>query len=207
MKVSLIGMSNIGKSHLAKRLEAECGFTRIDCDNLIRERLGLHLFSGKESSESLELADWLGQPYSDKYADRSNVLLQIESLVMEEVLEILKNASRSEQIVIDTSGSVIYLDEAVISELRALTTIFYLDISPLSFDILFKKYCDQPKPVIWGDAFNQRKNEEGSIAVKRCYPDLLQFRVAQYQKLAHVILAFERHSGSCVDPLSLITPA
>ena len=122
MIITLVGMSNCGKTHWSKRLEEE-GWTRIGCDDLIARRLlPLADQSGQEGGTSL--AGWLGQPCDVGFRDREKKCVEAEQAVMHEVIARAKNETGD--VVIDTSGSVIYTDEATRQALRDLSCVVYL---------------------------------------------------------------------------------
>lgn len=199
--MTLIGMSNIGKSRWSKRLAAESGFARIACDALIEERLGAELrprgFAGIHG-----VARWMGQPYDPQYPETGAQYLAHERAVMEDVLARL-GAPDAPPTVIDTTGSVIYTGGDIAARLRDLTRVVYLEASPEHVTQLFERYMASPKPVIWGDAFAPHAGETPGDALKRCYPELLRFRAARYAALAHVTIPFERHRAADADLMAL----
>ena len=75
MQLTLIGMSGVGKSHWSKKMEA-LGYRRYSCDELIADRLGTEL--GKKGKATLNLAKWMGQPYSEGYQDAEALYLELE---------------------------------------------------------------------------------------------------------------------------------
>src|SRR5258706_6711991 len=119
MKISLIGMSGSGKTYWSEKL-AQKGFTIFCCDALIEKKLGVELTSlGYNGIE--DVAKWMGQPFSAQYKQTSKRYLQFEQEVMEEFLQFLEKTKDDENIVIDTTGSVIYLDKNIIKKLSQLT--------------------------------------------------------------------------------------
>lgn len=128
MIYTLIGMSNLGKTHWAERLKGECGFTRIDCDALVEDKLGVQLktlgYTGIE-----EVAKWMGFPFDAQYPQTSAEFVQAERAVMLEIIDQLRTSSANQPTVIDTCGSVIYTGDEVIASLRELSTVIYLEAS------------------------------------------------------------------------------
>ena len=90
MHITLVGMSNIGKTHWSNRLAAEAGFERIDCDFLVEQKLGTELtklgYAGIE-----DVAKWMGQPYASQYPDTSQKFVNCERAVMREILDKLQS--------------------------------------------------------------------------------------------------------------------
>src|SRR5438477_3686876 len=119
MKLSLVGMSGIGKTYWSKQLETH-GFKTICCDDLIGKELEKELqkfhYQGTKG-----LSEWMGQPYDTRYTENSKKYLELERKVMDTALCYLQQAATDENIVIDTTGSVIYMDRQILSRLSKLT--------------------------------------------------------------------------------------
>ncbi len=196
MRISLIGMSNIGKSSCAQLL-AEAGYTHVDCDALIEKRLEA-AHEGASYNGIGDIAGWMGYPYSPQYEKNSALYLKFEGEVMHETLAFLEN-HRDAPVVIDTTGSVIYLDPALLSKLRSKTRIVYLEPSEEQMQNLFSYYYSNPKPVIWNDCYAPQEGEAPEAALKRCYPALLRARAEKYKNLAHHVIPVEEmmaHKGN-----------
>ena len=206
MHITLIGMSNIGKSRWSKRLEAESGFERVACDDLVERKLAPELIKHGYAGIR-DVAKWMGQPFDPQYPDTSAKYLACEQAVMRETIERLKNPAAGKPpkpLVIDTTGSVIYLGEEIAKQLRALTRIVYLEASPEHSARLFDRYMHSPKPVIWDGAYTPQAGEAPQDTLKRCYPELLRRRAALYKEIAHVIIPYEKHHGRDMNITSLI---
>ncbi len=192
MRVSFIGMSNIGKSFWSKRVAAETGCPRIDCDTLIEKKLAPELAT--EGYRGLQgVAKWMGFPFNPSYAQNSRRYIELEQSVMRETLDTLHSNAPS-RIVVDTTGSVIYTGDDMLSELRATTRIIYLEASEDHIKTLFRRYTAHPKPVIWHESYKPETGESPQQTLKRCYPELLRDRARRYRDIAHVIIPFEKHS-------------
>ncbi len=198
MHITLIGMSNIGKTHWAKRLVAESGFTRVDCDQIIEDRLGPELtklgYAGIR-----DVAKWMGQPYAPQYPETSRKFSEWEQITTQEIIEQIRNAPKDKKLVIDTCGSIIYLQPAMLGELRELTRVVYLEASPDHVTQLFERFIAEPKPIIWGDIYAPNPGEGQDDALKRCYPLLLQARDKRYRQMAHVSVPFAAHRAGNAD--------
>lgn len=182
-------MSGSGKSYWAKQLESK-GFRRFSIDEILEEKLsdGLkHLgYSGIN-----DLAKWMRQPYEDRYAATSRTYLDYEKKAMLETLHFIEMQNNEhENIVIDTTGSVIYLDEEILEKLSNLTKVVYLDTPASVKQEMYELYKKEPKPVIWGESFYQKNGESPVTALARCYPELLAFRTKQYEKLADITMDY-----------------
>ena len=64
LRLSFIGMSNVGKSFRSKVLETNFGFLRYSVDDDIMHRL--------ELASMEHMAEWLGFPYSPQYPKNEN---------------------------------------------------------------------------------------------------------------------------------------
>lgn len=183
--IALIGMSNIGKSHWAKRL-AKAGYKRYTIDDMIADKLAdLHVH------DVSDLARWLGQPWSPGHAEREQIYLDLENESVLEALEIVEKSEPGDKIVIDTTGSMFYTPESTAKKLKQTAKIVYL-IAPdhIRRDML-QKYIDEPKPVIWGSMFEQKALETRGQALARCYEELLTYRTKLYEQYAEVTIGYD----------------
>lgn len=177
LKIALLGMSNIGKSHFAKRLACDYGFKSIEIDAIIQEKLGT------DSME--EHAKWLDQPYSDGYAEREDEAMRLESLACNEAMDLCVSGSNS---VLDMPGSVIYVDDSVLSRLQSEFWILYIEADKSDIERLKTLYYSSPKPLIWRDSFVRIPNNTPHQSVMKSYPKLLENRAAKYEQLADITL-------------------
>ena len=201
LRLALIGMSGAGKSFWAKRL-ASTGFPAVSCDDRIEERLAPRLASGGYSGIN-GVAGWMGWPDSPIYAEREAQYLSEETAVLDDILNTLQQ-SRETSLILDTTGSVIYVGNHLLLRLRRLMTIVYLAASPAEQQLLVERYLNDPKPVLWRGAFQPKPHETPRETVARCYPTLIEARRQSYQALAHVTLPVARlHDGS-LDASALI---
>lgn len=211
MKISLIGMSNSGKTHWSTKLSQELekiGFARFCCDDLIEQKLDKELkkqgFSG-----IADVARWMGQPYEKKYKENSQKYLKLEKEAMEEILKNLKNMAKEQNAVVDTTGSVIYLGDKFMERLRKATTIVYLDTPFSEQKKMYDNYIKNPKPVIWGNSFKKINGQSSFEALSSCYPKLLAFRTKRYKKFADKTLDYHlvrRPNFSVGEFLNNISP-
>jgi len=195
MVITFIGLSGCGKSYLSERIALEKNFHRIDCDTLIEERLKPHLEAGGFSSIE-GVAKWMGQPYETHFKQRQQAYLDEEKAVMQETLKTLgpDGWGLDKDFVIDTTGSVIYMDEEILSGLKQRSRIIYLGVPDTQLEFMFQQYLDEPKPVIWGDSYSLSEDETQQEALKRCYPELIKKRTELYYKYADVTLIIDREN-------------
>lgn len=190
MFISLIGMSGSGKSAWGKILERERGFKRYCCDDLIEEKLAPELTKLGYSGIN-DVSRWMGQPYDERYPETSRKYLDYEAESLREVLEEIKKMNKVDNVVVDTTGSVIYLPQELLEKLKKLTKIVYLKTPEHLMEEMIAKYVADPKPVIWGNLYQPKEGEAKEETLKRCYPDLLKYRAGLYEKLADLGLDYE----------------
>ena len=191
MHLSLIGMSGTGKSYWSSQL-SEKGFTLFCCDALIAKRLKEDLTT--PDGEVLSMGDWMGFPYQSNYQEREAKYLRHELDVLNEILTYLEIDPRAatENIIVDTTGSVIYAGDDLLRRLRRLTTIVYLD-TPLEVQERMRlAYVSNPPPVLWRDKFVKQPHETNQEALANSYPALLASRTQEYKKLTEVTLDYYR---------------
>lgn len=200
MRISLIGMAGSGKSYWSKRL-AEQGFTRFCCDELIAEKLAPKLAGTAE--RPLTMGEWMGFPYEAGYEVREARYLALEREVMAGIISSLEahEEKPNGDIVVDTTGSVIYAGKESLEKLRLSTTVVYLAISPEVREHLLSAYISNPHPMVWRGMFHREPHETDSEALVRCYPMLVRERERDYEQLAEVTIAFHRRreQGFSVD--------
>lgn len=195
MVITFIGLSGCGKSYLSERLAEERGFKNICCDDLIETKLTDFLKAG--GYENIEgVAKWMGHPYEPNFDKNQKLYLEKEKEVMQEVLASLGDDGwgLQQDFVIDTTGSVIYLDEEFLKGLKQRSRIIYLGIPDSELEFMFKQYLEQPKPVIWNDLYKPLPGEDNLSALKRCYPELIRDRTEKYYKYADVTLIIDRQN-------------
>jgi shikimate kinase len=194
LRVALIGMSGAGKTFWTKRLAA-VGRPGISCDDRIEQRLAPRLAAGGYAGIN-GVAAWMGWPDSPTYAEREASYLTEEIAVLDEVLTQLERDPTSE-LVLDTTGSVIYAGNNILLRLRRQMTVVHLATSPHEQQLLVERYLTDPKPVLWRGAFQPKSGEAPRHTVARCYPSLIAARRQSYEALAHcTVPVAELHSLS-----------
>ena len=191
VNLSLIGMSGAGKSYWSKKME-EKGFRWYNCDEMIAERLGPELPGIGKST--LKLAKWMGQPFSEGYIEAEKLYLELEEAVVEQICyELEKATDINSPVVVDTTGSLIYLQKKLLNRLRALTKMVHLRLPEEKHEQLFENFINDPKPVIWEGKFKPRNGETSQNALRRCYKELLSYRNERYSLIADYVLDFSFH--------------
>jgi shikimate kinase len=185
--LSFIGMSNIGKTYWSERL-SKFEFRHFNCDDLIEKKLFSELYVlGYSGINDVSL--WMGQPYEKRFKENQRKYLNFEKEAMEDIFAELKNTKQN--VVIDTTGSFVHLNEKTCLELKERSLIVYIKATDSMREKMFERYVEDPKPVVFGDIFNPQEGESGAKALRRCYPILLENRSKLYEKYADVIIPCE----------------
>jgi len=188
MIISLIGMSNSGKTYWSKKLESY-GFKLFSCDDYIENRLETVLKSlGLHGTDGM--AKWMGQPFDKQYPQTSKQYLELERESLDNIIQYLQHRKDYKNIVVDTTGSIVHIGGKIVDELAKLTTIIYLDTPAEIRHWMCELYFKNPKPVIWGDHYKIAYGESQLDALKRCYPNLLEYRCRKYREYAHMTLDY-----------------
>lgn len=176
LRLSFIGMSNAGKSYRSRVLQEELDFFWYEVDAHIQGELVLADMEG--------ISSWLGYPTMDTYAQRQQQYLDAE----EKCTHLSELDTKGKNLVFDTTGSVIYLSEGAKEWLHSHCLTVNIDVGEDSIPMMVENYFTNPKPVIWGDSFVQKTGESDDDALRRCYPELLKYRLEQYRALAHITI-------------------
>lgn len=193
LRLSFVGMSNAGKSYRSKRLHEELRFRWYNIDEEIFKELGFKNIQ--------EVSAWLGYPYADGYAGREKKYLELENAFTKQAaLE-----QGTENLVFDTTGSVIQLEPETLDALHENSLMVHLDVGEDSLALMMQRFKKEPKPVAWSGFFNKREGETSETALLRCYEELLHTRLKKYRKLAHLnIPAKEVYDTSAEGTLAII---
>ncbi len=190
MIVTLIGMSGVGKTFYSKRLEKE-GFDYYGCDDLIEQKLEPELKALGYSGIN-DVGRWMGQPFEERYKENSEKYLHFEKEVISDIVSKIQKSDLKTNLVIDTTGSVIYLDSDLLMHLKENSFVLYLDTPAKAKEEMQKRYFEDPKPVYWGSSFQKMPSEDNVEALKRCYPLLLKERERKYKLLADNVLTYNQ---------------
>ena len=191
MRVSLIGMAGSGKSYWSLKL-SEHGFARFCCDELIAEKLAPELAGS--GSHPMTMGEWMGFPYERGYEEREARYLALERETMAEIIAYLEDHedTHHEDIVVDTTGSVIYTGNDNLARLRLHTTVVYLSIEADVRQQLLRDYISDPHPMLWRGVFHKEPHETNRDALARCYPMLVAERERLYEQLSDVTIDYHR---------------
>lgn len=195
-RLCLVGMSNCGKSHWSAQLKTQMGFALARVDDEIEKALGDEL-EGLGYSGIDGLAEWMGYPTDERFARNQKIYLDLE----ERVTAAAAVMKQEGNYVLDTTGSVIYLSDETLENIRANFLVIHLEASDDMMDAMIAKYFQTPKPVVWGNSFNSHPTETVEEALRRCYPELLKERRKLYSQVAHIAVpgAFARRETTSLS--------
>src|SRR3989344_5875118 len=186
--IMFVGMSNSGKSYWAKRLAKVTRYECVSFDDRIEALLGPVLVEGGFRGIA-GVARWMGLPHEPQSAKNQEEYLSIERRVAFQLLGRL--GAGETELIIDTTGSVIYLGDVILHVLRTFATVVYLETPESLVDEMFARFIKEPKPVIWGDVFKPQKGETQEESLARSYRELVRTRAQAYRKIAHVTLSYD----------------
>jgi shikimate kinase len=201
LRLALVGMSGAGKTFWAKKLEAN-GYPAISCDDQIEQKLAQRLAGGGYRGIN-GVAAWMGWPDSAAYAARESDYLAEEIHALDEILTELEHQP-GKSLVLDTTGSVIYVGNNLLMRLRRQMTIVYLAASAEEQQLLIERYLNDPKPVLWRGAFQAKAGESPRETVARCYPALIAARRRSYEALAHCTLQVASLRDASLDAAAFL---
>ena len=181
--IVLIGMSGVGKSYHSRKL-AKAGYKVFSIDDMIAKALG--------EGDVHDVASFLGQPFEEKYKEGSKKYLELEEKFTQEAILYAKN-HKDAKIVIDTTGSVIYISSKVLDELQNIPNVVFLESDETLIKKMIKQYLLDPKPVIWGDMARDFTKENYREKLTHLYPELLKTRKEKYIALSKKRIPFKEH--------------
>lgn len=204
MRIALIGMSGTGKSYWSQLLAAS-GFERFGCDDHIGRRLAQRLALADGSMETI--GRWMGFPYEAGFEDREAQYLALEHHVLSRFLDALDGPKDqpATPCVIDTTGSVIYLDDKLLERLGRKAVVVHLTASAKR-QTLLSAYKAKPRPVVWRGHFRQASGEDRATALARCYMALYDDRERRYRRHAHLNIKLPPPAEPAPSPEALLGP-
>lgn len=176
LKIAFVGMSNIGKSYTAARLSKTHNFQLVEIDKLIWNELG--------QDSMTDFAKWQGQPYTKGYAEREATSIQLETMATRKAI-----TAAAANALLDTTGSVIYVDDDVKAALVENFLIVHISAGKDDLDRLMEDYFALPKPLVWRGHYHKIDEKTEHESILACYPELLRSRKKAYEALADVTLA------------------
>jgi shikimate kinase len=179
--VSIIGMSNSGKSYYSARLAKELGVVWFNIDGMIQRKL-------KDELGGASIADWLGVPEEKSYRTRADRYLALESEALMETLDCIP-AIGDLPAIVDTTGSLVYLSSRILERLSLETRVVYLETPCGKSYEQSEGEFDIAKPVIWPPTYSKQYN---SVRTSRDRVNrlkaLFKEREASYRALARTTI-------------------
>ncbi len=176
LRISFVGLSNVGKSYRSKVLRDELDFFWYHVDEQIFNSLGF--------DNMVQISEWLGFPYTQGYKDREQEYLELEN----KCTKVDNLDTNGKNLVFDTTGSVVHLKESTINWLRENCFLVNIETNKNSMDSMIEKFFEEPKPLVWSGFFNKNINESHEDALRRCYPELVRSRLEKYRKIANITI-------------------
>ncbi len=193
LRLAFVGMSNAGKSYRSRVLKDEAGFLWYEVDRAIEQELG---FASIET-----ISKWLGYPSDKEYAERERQYLALEDRFTQQA----SNLKEGKNLVFDTTGSIVHIDPKSIQTVRDNCLVVHLDVGESTLSTMIEDFFNEPKPVVWGEFYRQRGGESAESTIRRCFSELLAWRLEKYRDLAHVnIPVAELRDTPAEETLSII---
>jgi shikimate kinase len=191
LAITVVGMSNVGKTLWSKRLAADEGFDVIGCDDLIEAELGTTLQRQGFAGGIADMARWMGQPFEPQFPANESSYLYLEKAIMRRALDRISQPQLGGNIVIDTTGSVVHTGPGICQSLRLYSTVVYLEATAEMQEEMFRRYIAEPKPVVWEDIYQASEGQSFEETLATCYPALLEHRATLYRQMAQVTVPME----------------
>jgi shikimate kinase len=106
-------------------------------------------------------------------------------------------------IVLDTTGSVIYLDEEQLARFSKNNLVIYLSARPGNIERLVTRFKTSPKPLIWKDHYHPVSGLSDEDSMMSLYPSLLEMRDGMYRALADIEIKAQ-NIGRKTDLIDLV---
>lgn len=189
LNLTLVGMSNVGKSYWARELE-KIGWQRIWSDGLLQKKMQDAGVLQDASDEGL--ARWLGMPYEPGFDKRQAEIMKLEAELFWKITRELSANQGEGNIVTDPAGSLSHAGEEVCSAFQKNSFMVYLEATQQMRAEMFERFMKFPKALIWQNWFDQKEGESAQDALARCYPKLLENRARVYAQYADVTIPYEK---------------
>ena len=193
MKIGFVGMSGVGKTHWATQF-ASAGFLCQHCDDSIASRLQNN--TDLPMKNIYDLGAWMGFPYEEGFAAKEQQYLTMEGQILSEMAEAIYDLPFDRNVVIDTTGSAIYLDETILRKLKKSVLLVYLALTPEVHNQMLQEYMKRPRPLIWNNLFHKLPGETNESALQRSYPVLITHREKLYDAYSDIRIAYGVHRQS-----------
>ncbi len=202
LRIALVGMSGAGKSFWTKRLSEPAAIPASPATTSSKSAFARTSPPRDTLASTVSPPGWVGPTARPTHNANPDATLSAEIAVLDDLLSELERDSQRE-LVLDTTGSVIYAGNNILMRLRRQMTVVYLAAAPQERELYcVGRYLSDPKPVLWRGAFQPKSDETPRDTVARCYPKLAAARRQSYEALAHCTLpvaSLHRVSSQDVD--------
>jgi shikimate kinase len=189
MKITLIGMSTVGKSYWSQKF-VDAGFERIDLDNIIADYLAAYT-GNTESFDTMN--QWLGLPDEPRYAEHEKIFMKMEEDALKYAISILENADKNANIIVDTGGSLVYTPPQYWQLFKQYVRVIYLKMDKTIHQTLIDNYLRDPRAMIWNGCFQPKQGETRHETYSRSYSDLIAGREEFYEIYADTTFEYAEH--------------
>lgn len=201
MKITLIGMSTVGKSYWSEKF-VEAGFERIDLDDVIKDMLCT--YTGKnETFETMN--QWLGMPDEARYAENEKKFMQLEEEALKYALSVLEKKGKNANIIVDTGGSLIYTSPFYWQLLKQYVRVIYLKMDKTLHQTLIDNYLRAPRAMIWHGCFEPKVGETRHATYSRSYKTLITEREKLYDLYADCTIDYAVHRDKTMTVQRLLS--
>ena len=200
MRLALIGMSGAGKTYWSQRL-AESGYLRVCCDDLIAARIGCD--SSDSEASIAALSAWMGFPWDEGYRDRAQQYRQHETDVLESALAWVPGDG-TERVVLDTTGSMVYLESELLRRMRDIFVVVHLETPPEVQEEMAESFISRPTPLIWPQEYGSELFSDELDSLRSLFPQLLQERERLYSDLSHVGVPLAMRGSPEFGPVDIL---
>ena len=128
------------------------------------------------------------------------VVLKLLYLGNNRCLKLEEKTKTDARVIVDTTGSLIYLKPQLIRKLQDLTHTVYLKLADSNLQTHYQTFLKDPKPVIWGDHYIPMPGEDREASLARCYCELLTFRDKEYRRISDCTLDYSFHHNPQTSP-------
>jgi len=152
------------------------------------------------------LSAWMGFPWDDGYRDRAHQYRQREADVLESALAWVPGDG-TERVVLDTTGSLVYLGSELLGRMRDLFTVLHLE-TPLELqEEMAEAFISRPTPLIWPEEYGPDLFADELDSLRSLFPRLLQERERLYSGLSHVRVPLATRRSPEFGPVEILEMA
>ncbi|MEM7679602.1 MAG: ATPase [Pseudomonadota bacterium] len=204
-RISLIGMSGVGKSYISSKLEG-WGWANYSCDHLIATKYLADKVEGAVSADNIvNLSSFVGQIGDpdkggvplEEFKRRQQMYYDAECAVLKDLPEAVGQADG--HFVNDSSGSLCEVqDQSVLDAVGQKTLFIYLRVRQADHAEILERAVQYPKPLYFPPAFFEERLKrflekfeietveeiDPPVFLSWVFPHLFESRLPKYKALA-----------------------